>query len=264
MKVYVDNHADFSNSATNWFSKNIIHRLIWKRCAQLVSPYTTKFYGVLPARVDFLHNIYKIPMQKIELLVMGADDEQVTISKNPYTRNNIRGKYNIGEDDILIVTGGKIDKAKKQTITLMKAIKSLDNEHLKLIVFGSVIEDLKSEFHALIDNDIIHYAGWVSSNESYNYFEASDLVVFPGRHSVFWEQVAGLGKPIIVKYWEGTNHVDLGGNCLFLHEDNEQEIQKVLTNLLENDNKLKEMSRVAEENKSYFSYENISKRAIDI
>ena len=27
--VYVDNHADFSNSATNWLSLHILHKMIW-------------------------------------------------------------------------------------------------------------------------------------------------------------------------------------------------------------------------------------------
>ena len=53
VKVYVDNHADFSNSATNWLSKHILHGLIWRKCAYLIEPYTEKFYGVLPSRVDF-------------------------------------------------------------------------------------------------------------------------------------------------------------------------------------------------------------------
>ena len=37
------------------------------------------------------------------------------------------------------------------------------------------------------------------SKDSYDYFEASDLVVFPGCHSVMWEQVTGQGKPMLVK-----------------------------------------------------------------
>src|SRR5699024_9219429 len=34
--LYVDNHADFSNSATNWISKNILHKIIWKRMAKMI------------------------------------------------------------------------------------------------------------------------------------------------------------------------------------------------------------------------------------
>ena len=36
-KVYVDNHADFSNSATNWISKNILHKGLWRHCAHMIS-----------------------------------------------------------------------------------------------------------------------------------------------------------------------------------------------------------------------------------
>lgn len=45
IEVYVDNHADYSNSATNLISKYILHRIIWRHCAQLIEPFTTKFFG---------------------------------------------------------------------------------------------------------------------------------------------------------------------------------------------------------------------------
>ncbi|HOA16006.1 MAG TPA: glycosyltransferase [Bacillota bacterium] len=51
VRVFVDNHSDFSNSATNWLSKNVLHKLIWRACAKRIEPYARKFYGVLPARV---------------------------------------------------------------------------------------------------------------------------------------------------------------------------------------------------------------------
>lgn len=89
VKVYVDNHADFSNSATTWLSKNILHKIIWRKCAKLIEPYTIKFYGVLPARVDFLKDMYKIPEEKIELLLMGADDEKVIEAKKPEVRKKL-------------------------------------------------------------------------------------------------------------------------------------------------------------------------------
>ena len=45
IQVFVDNHADFSNSATNWLSKNILHKIIWRYCASIIEPYTKMFYG---------------------------------------------------------------------------------------------------------------------------------------------------------------------------------------------------------------------------
>ena len=105
IRIYVDNHADFSNSANNWLSKNILHGYLWKRCAQLIEPYTEKFYGVLPARVDFLVNIYKLPKSKVELLVMGADDEEISKSKLEKSKKNIRKDLKIKDDEFFIITG---------------------------------------------------------------------------------------------------------------------------------------------------------------
>ena len=262
--VYVDNHADFSNSATNWLSKNILHRIIWKNCAWCIEPYTSKFYGVLPARVDFLKNIYKLPSNKCELLVMGADDELVEEAHKSGARDRIRSQYGITRDDILIVTGGKIDRWKTQTLLLMKAVHNINRQNLKLIVFGSVSEELKEQINNLSDGYKVQYIGWINSIDTYDYFEAADLVVFPGRHSVMWEQVTGQGKPMIVKDWPGTHHIDLGENVIYLTKDSVDEIQEKIEIVLNNPDKLSEMSQIAErKGMLFFSYANISKRAIE-
>ena len=159
--------------------KNILYKIIWRYCAHLIEPYTTKFYGVLPARVDFLKNVYKLPEEKVELLVMGADDEKVAEARGESVRRQIRERYGIKPDDFLIMTGGKIDNAKRQTLLLMKAVKQIERADVKLIVFGSVIDELKEEINRLVDGTKIQYIGWVESEGSYKYFAASDLVVFP-------------------------------------------------------------------------------------
>ena len=53
IEVYMDNHADFSNSGTNFFSRNILHKFFWRQMSKLIQPYCKKIYGVLPSRVDF-------------------------------------------------------------------------------------------------------------------------------------------------------------------------------------------------------------------
>ena len=169
VKVYVDNHADFSNSASNWMSLHLLHGIIWKRCAHLVSPYTTKFYGVLPARVDFLKKVYELPKEKIELLVMGADDQKVREALESDARKNIRQEYKISEHDFLIMTGGKIDMAKQQTLLLMEAVNRIKSKNVKLIVFGSVVPELRDKVNQAC-SDIVKYIGWVSSEETYKIF----------------------------------------------------------------------------------------------
>ena len=262
--VYVDNHADFSNSATNWISKNVLHKIFWKHTEHQIEPYTKKFYGVLPVRVDFLKDIYGLPAEKCELLVMGADDELVEKAKNSGARAQIRAKYGIKEDDFLVMTAGKIDQWKTQTLLLMQAVQNIQNDRVRLIVYGSVTQELMDQVKALADGTIVQYIGWVLSKDSYDYFEAADLVIFPGRHSVMWEQVTGQGKPMLVKDWPGTHHVDLGGNVRFLTQDSVEEIQGEIERLLENPDEYEKMKAVAEEKgMQVFSYKEIAKRAIE-
>lgn len=265
VKVYVDNHSDFSNSARNWFSRNTLYRFWWKPCAKAIEPYAEKFWGVMPSRVDFLQNIYGIAPNKTELLVMGADDESVVHAADPKIRQAVRDQFEISQEDFLIVTGGKIDAFKTQTLLLMRAVKEIARNNLKLLIFGSVAEELKNELISLCDGRKIQYIGWAKGEQSYEYFAAADLVVFPGRHSVYWEQVAAQGIPMICKYWSGTTHIDIGGNVEFLMEDSVGEIKGKLQELLENPLKYKKMKEVAGSDRRYkFSYRVISRKAIGL
>ncbi len=265
VKVYVDNHADFSNSATNFLSKNILHKILWKHTAHLIEPFTTKFYGVLPARVDFLTDVYGLPKEKVELLVMGADDDKIEEVKRGGARETVRAQYHIARDDFLVMTGGKIDAWKTQTLLLMEAVRKIKDSRVKLIVFGSVTPELKEKVEALSDDSKVQYIGWVQSALSYQLFCAADLVVFPGRHSVFWEQVAGMGIPMLCKRWEGTTHVDVGGNVNFLEQDSADEIRNAICRLTDHPEEYRQMLEAANgPGRSQFSYKEIARRSIEI
>ena len=263
-RVYVDNHVDASNSGKNWLSRNVLHRIIWKHSAQMLNKYADKFYGVLPARVAWLTEMYGLPKEKCELLVMGADDDVVQTCLNSNVREKIREKYGIAEDDFLIVTGGKIDEWKTQTLLLMEAIHKINDKKVRLIVFGSVVDSLKEKVDQLSDGEMVQYIGWVAGNETYSYWAAADLVVFPGRHSVFWEQVVGMGVPMVCKYWDGTDHVDLGGNVEFIRSDSVEEIQNVILMILKDKTLYQNMKEIAEtKGIECFSYRDIARKSIN-
>lgn len=263
VKFYVDNHSDFSNSARNWFTRNTLYRFWWKPCAKAVEKQVDIFYGVMPSRVDFLINIYGIAKEKTDLLVMGADDECIERAARPEVRKAFREKYHVKDNEFLIMTGGKIDAFKTQTLLLMQAVKEIANDKVKLLIFGSVEEQLKERLFALCDGDKIQYIGWAKGEQSYEFFASADLVVFPGRHSVYWEQVAAQGIPMLCKYWDGTTHVDIGGNVEFLMEDSVEVIKEKLLELLNNPDKYQEMKKVAtSEKRNMFSYKQIAARSI--
>lgn len=264
VKIFVDNHADFINSAKNWLSKNILHKIFWKHCAKTIEPYVEQFYGVTPNRCKFLEDVYAIPKEKIELLVMGFDDtilDKLKLKNENYAFD-LRKKFNIEEVDFVISTGGKIRHSKNIHL-LMEAVKNLDNKNIKLLVFGSVVPEIKELFDSLNNHISIVYLGWKSHEEIIEILSISNLIVFPGSHSVLWEEAVGCGIPSVFKYYEGMTHVDLGGNCVFLKEDSVREIEQVISDIYTNKELYNKMMSVAEAKKELFSYSYISKKAIN-
>lgn len=257
-KLFVDNHADFSNSGTNLISKYLLHRIIWRHYSQLIKPYVSKFYGVLPSRVDFLISEYKIPKENVELLEMGLDDELAIQVENSLNKELEKEKLGISEDDFVIITGGKIDSAKRETLDLMRIINNL-NFNIKLLIFGSIDDELKDEFNALLSKKNI-YLGWLNQEATIKYSLISDIAIFPGRHSVIWEQMCGLGIPMIVRDWAGTHHVDKGENVIFIKDKNE--INDIIIDLMESNLYIK-MKENANSFKKVFYYSEISKRSIE-
>ena len=263
--TYVDNHADFSNSATNWISKYILHKIVWRYCVNKIEPYVKKFYGVLPARVDFLTDVYHLPEEKCELLVMGADDELVENAKVNRSREEIRAKYQIQPGDFLVMTGGKINHNRPETLNLMKAVCESSIDYLKLIVFGAVSDELKDRFEELARNDRVQFVGWLDSKLTYEYMNAADLIVFPGLHSVMWEQAVGMGVPCIFKKILGFDHVDLGGNAEFVDDTSPEGLKKAIENIILDPGKYQKMRSVAvEQGMKVFSYMDIAKRCIEV
>lgn len=261
IKLIIDNHADLNNSAKNFISKNILHGIIWKCHAKRVEPYTSVFYGVLPARVDFLVDMYGLPKGKCQLLVMGADDELVEQALRPNVREEKRQEYNVSNDEIVIVAGGKIDQNKPQVLILMQAINQMQNEKIRLLVFGSVATELKGEFDKQL-SEKVKYIGWKQSSEIYAEFAGADIVAFPGLHSVLWEQAVGMGKPCVFKKIEGFTHIDVDDNCIYFEEENVQSYKRTLLIACSN---LEQMEMIAKQKGiKRFSYENIAKKSLEV
>lgn len=147
---------------------------------------------------------------------------------------------------------------------LMEAVHNIERNNIKLLIFGPVSDLIKDRFNKAFDKNKMKYISWANTQQPYDYFAIADLVVFLGRHSVYWEQAAGQGKPVLCKYWEGTTHVDIGGNVEFLKENNSIEIKEHILALIENTEKIEMMKKEAEKQQhEKFLYKNISLISIE-
>lgn len=262
VKVYVDQHGDYYNMPITSLKNRLIQKLFFKRIAKRLEKISEKMWGVTPWRVHYLQNVYNISPDKTGLLVMGGDEKLIDWEHKDAIRTKIRKAHNIPEDAFLIITGGKIDRVKNIHL-LIEAFNKMGREDVHLVIFGNYNEEMERVCKPMF-NERITDIGWVNSNDVYPYFLAADLAVFPGTHSVLWEQVCAAGLPAIFKDWNGgMNHVDVGGNCVLLNDITVDIIKETILNILENKNVYSKMKDIAETTgRNTFSYIEIAKKSI--
>lgn len=126
---------------------------------------------------------------------------------------------------------------------MIQAIANMNLKNVKLLIFGTVATEMKAQFDKLINKNNIIFIGWLDSNQILDYLLIADLVIFPGTHSVLWEQAVGAGIPCVFKYWYGMDHIDIDGNCKFLYEDSVDEIENILKKIIINSDEFSEMKK---------------------
>lgn len=264
-KLVADNHASYYNSARNFLSKEILHKIIWRRTIQKSLSYVNKFFMLAPGCKDFAKDMYSIPEEKMEYLYLGADTERIDFEKKKDIKTRVRQELDIQLDDFVLITGGKLSK-KKRIKLLLDVLKRIDSKNIKLIIFGAFSDDIKDELlYEISQDNRVRYIGWLNGEDVYDYYLASDVAVFPGTKSALWEQAICSGLPLICKRWKGMEYVDVGGNCIFIDGDDEDKIVESIE-LLANDKELYAKMANVSRTKGYdkFSYEKISRQAIDI
>lgn len=260
--IVQDNHLDeFNSKYSSKSTRKKIIRLFYVLLNKKSIPYISKVYGVTPWRKTFAEDYFHIPSSKTDVLIMGADDEKIDFTHRISIRNEIRSKYHIDEKDFLIVSGGKLD-IKKNILQLMKACSDL--EHVKLLIFGQVLGDIKEQFEDILSqNKNIIYIGWIHADEVYNYFFAADLCCFPGSHSVLWEQACAAKTPCVFKHWEGMEHVNNGGNSDFVSDITPEALRQKIIELRYSDKYYLMDSVAKSEATDIYLYSNIAKKSLE-
>lgn len=225
--IVQDNHLDenIGFKMNDW--KSGILKTIYSSIFRMTKRHVAKVYGVTPWRAEYAQKFFGVPADMTDVLIMGADDEKIDFAHREEIRTSIRNQYGIADSDFLIVTGAKID-ARKKIHLLMEAVNQM--EGVKLLVFGNVLDDIKDEFEKQL-SDKVQWVGFIPSDDAYNYFFAADLVVFPGQHSVLWEQACACKVPCVFARWPGMEHVDNGGNAGFIDEVSVEGIMRCIESL---------------------------------
>lgn len=264
VKLFVDYHFDYYNSAKGFISKWILHKGLYRLITQLCKKHVDTYYYITPDTGKFIHRMYNIPVSKMKFLPLGGNLNKIQLNKRDSIRSTIRKQWNVTEDSLVIISGGKLDYA-KNVHNLIKSISKIKDYRIDLFLFGIIDENYKPILlEAIGDSKNVHLIGWIQSVEVYDYYLAADIACFPGSQSVLWQQAICCGLPLVCKYWEGGEYLNVNNNTVFIHGSSAEDIEKSLLPLLNNRDLLTRMKNGAEtEGRIFFSYERIAQSIVE-
>lgn len=260
-RIVTDNHQDTGTTNVKGFPFSwvlALHRHGWKRWIRHVD----RVYGTTSWRKTFARDYYGIPEEKLDVLIMGIDSD-----KNPddpaKVREVLRQELGYSKENFVFVTGGKLDNHKK-ILTALRAFRRLENENARFLIFGSVADEVNEEFFELLGADArMRHLGYINSRDVRKYFLASDFGLFPGRHSVLWEEAIGSGLPCVFKRYEERDHMEVCDNCLCVRDISEDDLLDILKQMSERGEAYQMMKQNAEKAAETFSYHAIADKSVE-
>ena len=177
---YMDSHEDFGNTAKTWLSR-IAYKYIHGFFLYKALPYIKKILYVGYDCKVYLKEMYNIKDNLLELYPLGG----ILLNKEKQLsyRNKIIEDLGFPKDAIICAHSGKMDRGKK-TEDLIRAFSRVSNERLRLLIFGSIPDEMKSTLEPLINADErIFFLGWKTAVEQEHILGATDLYLQPGTYS---------------------------------------------------------------------------------
>lgn len=259
--LVADNHQDKNNFSYNRLPF-VILLAVWRRGWKRWASEFNHIYGTTGWRRDFLIEHFGIPAEKTDILLLGVDVDNIS-SDHDRIRKEVRDNLNIPSDAFVFIHGGKMN-ANKKTTELVKAFKQLDDASARLILFGTVDGNIKDIFYELVESDCrIIFIGYIESKSVHKYFLAADFSLFPGLHSVLWEEAIGCGLPGLYNSFGQTSHTNICENSISISTDADASQIFLIINKVVSDNEYFFMlKRNAVKAANQLSYYTIAKRSL--
>lgn len=221
---------------------------------------TNRIICVSKYRLNNVKQYLNMKDENFIVLKNGINTEMFTKKITKKEKNNLKKKYNIKEDDKILLFVGRIvpEKGIKE---LIKALENVKYSNYKLLILGAALNELKvktnfeKEIEKLVkesSNKAI-FTGFIKYQEIYKFYAIADIAIFPSM----WDDSAPLtvvealvsGLPIITTDSGGIPEYATDGSAIIIKRDNEliNNLSKKINELLVDTEKREKMSIIAKD-----------------
>jgi len=160
--------------------------------------FVDKFVGVTRETCRILNTDFGIPVNKIEYIPLGADTELFKFDHGQ--RHNIRKRYGLQNDDILLLYTGKIVDS-KGVRTLVEAFGRIQNsKNVFLLMLGTGKEQYCSRLLDMLGSSKrsrVFFTDFIPNKELVPFYNAADICVWGDTISVSMLEAMSCSRPIV-------------------------------------------------------------------
>lgn len=216
--------------------------------------------------------LYVGQANKKYFLNMGLKEDQLVFAPHSIDNErfgegncNIRGRFGISQDAVVILFSGKLEEKKNPELLLDAFIALKDNKaHILVVGDGKLKRGLKEKV-AHLEKDVrerIHFAGFVNQSAMPSIYLASDIFVLPSKGpGETWglsvNEAMAAGCAIIVSDKCGC-YLDLvkeEENGFVFQSENLEELISLMKRMVSEKNRLKEMGEASKKMIKGYSFE---------
>ncbi|WP_380736126.1 glycosyltransferase family 4 protein [Simiduia curdlanivorans] len=238
VKLYVDSHEDFNNSARGPLSMALLYKSFYVPIIRAVKNHVSKFLYITYETKRFCKDVYRLEDSELEFYPLGG----VVLDDEAYAqkRQTKRAELAVLGEQTLFFQSGKFDE-KKRLLESLSAFSKIRAEHARFFIAGSFSDSIKLQAEALIAADSrIHFLGWANSDQLLDLLCATDVYVQPGSQSATLQMSIAARCVVIID--NVPSHQDIFRDNGFLVSD-EQELYEALASCAEYSEALGEMSQ---------------------
>lgn len=196
VRIYVDSHEDRHNSGTNWLSYTVQYRMLTRWLAHRVLPDVEKILYISAETKDFLIDVLDLPEERLEYYPLGGI--VVPDTQRRAIRLSQRSKFGLTDDQVVFLHSGKME-GRKRTLEILSAFRFLPNTSARLVLVGSLEDDVRAEIEAAIQkDDRVLFLGWKNRDGLNDVMCMADVYVQPGSQSASLQHAICCGLPVMV------------------------------------------------------------------
>lgn len=232
-KLIYDDHMTFAASRSKL---RLLYPLFKRTFSRQIQRAADALVGVSHTSKMFMHKKYGIPLERITVIPLGADDE--LFRPDAVARRQVRRQLGLDENDTVFIYAGKLVPVKGPHLLVEAAIRLAGRYGgLKVLLLGngqhSYVEKMKQDVRTAAVEDRFIWHDAVSNKELHKFYSAADAAIWPREASLSMMEAMACGLPIIISSSsEVTERVE-SDNGLTYSSDDSADLARQMEKLLD-------------------------------